>query len=566
MSQRQDGESMGEEIQFAFLSTVNSALPREAEHPDEERWRPWLEREANLEKIGQLLAKYNIGNPDVLPARKGDRPKDLKGQIQAVRRRREEIDLRLRRATLLSDMGRDIEALNEHMKVLALDEKNLSNLRGLGQTLRMLHREKAARLVYAEALKHFPNELDFHINFGALLLADEEFALARGQYEIALRMDPESLQAHGGMYYTLMHFGERGQAEAHRGKVAAKQTVFELPYRGSAQPVEALLLVSFSGGNTPIERLLDDRVFKTSVLVADLYDFKTPLPPHQFIFNGVGDVDTAELALERAASIAGLSAAPVLNRPAAVMASGRCGNAARLKTIPGVITPATATFAYEELAGDGAASALSQAGFSYPLLLRAPGFHMGRYFVRVESASELGAAVAQLPGAGRHGSELLAIEYVDARGEDGFHRKYRVMMVDGELYPLHLAISPHWKIHYFSADMKARPDHRAEEKRFLTDMAGVLGAKAMAGLRRLQAELGLDYGGFDFGLDRDGQILLFEANATMVVEQPSNDSCWDYRRAAVARIHEAVRRMLLNAATDPGRGSSCPASLAETRA
>jgi hypothetical protein len=42
-----------------------------------------------------------------------------------------------------------------------------------------------------------------------------------------------------------------------------------------------------------------------------------------------------------------------------------------------------------------------------------------------------------------------------------------------------------------------------------------------------------------------GAILLFEANATMVVEQPDGDPCWDYRRTAVERIHVAVRDLLL---------------------
>jgi len=179
------------------------------------------------------------------------------------------------------------------------------------------------------------------------------------------------------------------------------------------------------------------------------------------------------------------------------------------------------------------------------VLLRVPGFHMGEHFVRVESAEELREEVALLPGADRKGTELLAIQYLDARGVDGCARKYRVMFVHGEMYPLHLAISPNWKIHYFSADMADRPDHREEEERFLTDMAGVLGEKAMQGLRAVQAALGLDYGGIDFGLSLDGDVLLFETNATMVVEPPPPDARWDYRRAGVARIHNAVRKMLL---------------------
>ena len=79
-------------------------------------------------------------------------------------------------------------------------------------------------------------------------------------------------------------------------------------------------------------------------------------------------------------------------------------------------------------------------------------------------------------------------------------------------------------------------------------MPSVLGAKAMAALQGLAAVLGLDYGGIDFGLNEAGQILLFEANATMVVEQPDGDPRWDYRRAAVEHIHVAMRNLLLGRA------------------
>ena len=41
------------------------------------------------------------------------------------------------------------------------------------------------------------------------------------------------------------------------------------------------------------------------------------------------------------------------------------------------------------------------------------------------------------------------------------------MMIDGRLYPLHLAVSRRWKIHFFSADMSDSAEHRAEDRAFL---------------------------------------------------------------------------------------------------
>jgi hypothetical protein len=118
------------------------------------------------------------------------------------------------------------------------------------------------------------------------------------------------------------------------------------------------------------------------------------------------------------------------------------------------------------------------------------------------------------------------------------------MIVDGQLYPLHLAISEGWKVHYFTADMAERPDHRAEEAAFLGDMEGVLGKRAVAGLAAVAERLALDYAGVDFGLSPDGDVLLFEANATMVVNPPDPDPRWDYRRGPVAAILNATRSMI----------------------
>lgn len=142
------------------------------------------------------------------------------------------------------------------------------------------------------------------------------------------------------------------------------------------------------------------------------------------------------------------------------------------------------------------------------------------------------------------GDEAWLIEELDARDGEGMFRKFRVMFVDGQLYPLHLAISPDWKVHYFTADMAQSAANRQRDAEFLGNMASVIGPRGMAALKRINATLGLDYGGIDFAVNGDGDILFFEANATMVVMPPSNDDKWAYRRPAFANVLSAVRTML----------------------
>jgi hypothetical protein len=118
-----------------------------------------------------------------------------------------------------------------------------------------------------------------------------------------------------------------------------------------------------------------------------------------------------------------------------------------------------------------------------------------------------------------------------------------MMIVDGELYPLHLAIGDAWKVHYVSARMDDAAN-RAEDARFLADPASMLGAKAMAALAAIRDALELDYAGIDFSLDARGRVVVFEANATMIVLPPGPEPIWDYRRAPVARVIDAVRTMV----------------------
>ena len=460
-----------------------------------------------------------------------------------------ECKLRVERAMQLTRLGRDLEARSEHFKVLELEPTNLINLLELGCLLVRTGQKKAARIVYEEAVKHYPEDLVGQVNFASVLLSTDDLERARCHYEIALRLAPDFPQAHGGMFYTLARLGETEKAAYHQQKAFGRMNLFRSLYRGKEPSTPILLLVSSTGGNTPIEKLLDDTLFETYTVVADFFDATAPLPDHRLVVNGIGDADVASRALLAAERLIEKTSAAVLNRPRAVLSTGRCENSKRLAGINGLRTAQTKAYSFAELSVYDGAAVLRRERFDFPLLLREPGFHMGQHFVMVDQPTNLAAQLTVLPGHRRPGSEVLAIEYLDARGEDGCSRKYRVMVVDGELYPLHLAISSEWKIHYFSADMTDQPDHRAEESRFLADMTGFLGDQVIATLRQLGARLELDYGGIDFGVSRDGQVLLFEANATMVVEHPDPDSRWDYRRSAVDAIHAAVRRMLKRTAS-----------------
>jgi Flp pilus assembly protein TadD len=477
-------------------------------------WAPRLAQESRLAQLDELLARQPAGATT--------------------------IGIEIERAVLLAALNRRADAQQAFVDILRRAPTHFSALNEFGTLLTSMGAIDAACRVYSEAILHHPKNPMAYVNLANLLLRANKHLEARAHYETVLRIDPDYAEAHQGLGAVLSDLGDRAGARHHFQQGFRDHAISTLPYRGTKPPIALLQLVSSGGGNIPTASLLDDSVYLTSVIVTDYLDPSVPLPPHQLIFNAIGDADLCEPALEAAIRLTARTKTPVINDPHAVMKTGRISNAERLRAVPGVVTPRTIAIARDILAGPDGVAALTTHQFRFPLLLRSPGYHTGRNFIIVERAAELSAAAAGLPG-----DELLAIEYLDARGRDGNARKYRVMMIGGRCYPLHLAISGKWKVHYFTSDMADKPDHRQEEARFLGDMPAVLGGKATAALEQIQAALGLDYAGIDFGLGPHGDLLLFEANATMVIAPVAPDERWAYRRTANTAILEAVAAMIM---------------------
>jgi tetratricopeptide (TPR) repeat protein len=433
----------------------------------------------------------------------------------------------LERARALAAQADDEGAKRAYLDVLRQDPANVFALNELGTLALAGGFRSAARTAYSQAIAHHPGNKIVRVNLANLLREDNDPIGARLHYEAALAIDPGLHEAHQGMAWVLTELG-LGGAERHRERGFSGHALVTQPYRGAGEGVPILLLVSARGGNIPTRLWIDDRRFTIHALYADYADPGLELPPHERVVNAIGDADLCGEALDRAEELLSRSAAPVINRPARVRPTGRAENAKRLAGIPGVTVPRIDRISRQDLGR-----------LEYPVLLRSPGFHTGRHFVYVESLAASTEAAASLAG-----EELLAIQYLDARGADGMARKYRVMFIGGSLYPLHLAVSSDWKVHYFSAGMARSEAFRDEERRFLLDMPGVLGPRAMEALANIAAALDLEYAGADFALSSDGSVLLFEANATMVVFPPGPEPIWDYRRAAIEAALQAARRML----------------------
>ena len=444
------------------------------------------------------------------------------------------IDAAVRRARDLAMRGEDEAAKQAYVDALRLDAACFDALNDLGALTYASGHRSAARTAYRQAVQCHPSNPIGHVNLANVLAEERDLGGAQAHYQAALEADPDFPEAHRGLARIFSELGD-DRAEWHRQKGYREHAIERRRYRGIGPGIPVLMLATVHLGNMPTRQFIDERVFSVTVIYVEFWNAEQFLPPHTLIVNAIGDADLCGEALIRAEALVAQSGAPVINLPARVRATGRADNAGRLAAISGVVAPRIATLARAEIE--------ATEGLDFPLLLRAPGFHTGQHFHFVESRDGLANTLATLPG-----DPLMAIQYLDARGSDGMARKFRVMCIDGRLFPLHLAISADWKVHYFTAAMASSADYRAEERRFLENMPGALGDRAMAALTGLFSEIGLDYVGVDFAVAADGSILLFEANATMVVIAPLAEPMWDYRRRAVVDVLDAAKRMVLSRA------------------
>ena len=450
------------------------------------------------------------------------------------------VEARYERAGLLREQGAFEKAKCDYLELIRRKPNDFGVLNDFGTLALKAGYGSAARSLFEEAVRHHPNNATGHVNLANLLLLLNEHDRARAHFAAALAADPGHIHAHRGMANLLAEVGDAAGARHHRDLGFKTDFLTTLPYRGTEVPIRVLLLISATGGNTPTATLLDDTVFQTTALAAEYYDGRLPLPSHDLIFNGIGDADLCGEGLAAASSILARAKAPVINHPRAVGKTGRLANAERLRGIPNLKVPRVVRLPRRSVAGPQAAETVAGRRLSFPLLARAPGFHTGQHFIRAETPAALVAAVESFPA-----DDVWLIEPLDARDAGGRFRKYRVMIVDRRLYPLHLAISGRWKVHYYTADMAHSADNRAMEAPFLQDMPNALGPRAMAALQRVADALELDYGGIDFAVDREGDVLFFEANATMVMVPLSADEKWSYRRPAFDAVFAAVRTMLM---------------------
>jgi len=379
----------------------------------------------------------------------------------------------------------------------------------------------------------------FNLATGCLHLG--QLAQAKRWFLACLALDPQLARAHLNLAAVLRESGYPAEAAQHLHAAYALQWIYPEPI---ANPVATVLVLCAPGvGNIPIQDLLP--VERFSLIKCYVHgglaeaQLAQPLPAHELVLNAIGDADNVAADDRRLQSLLARSDKPLLNAPGQVLQTRRDLLPARLHGLQDVLVPEVQRI---ELSGAGSlalAHALREAALPYPLIIRPVATHGGCDVLLARDESALQTS--------RLGEEalLFATRFYDYRSADGFFRKYRIIFIQGEPYPYHLAISSDWLVHYFSADMQAHDWKLEEERRFLQDPQQALGPRAMQAVRAIGQRLELDYVGMDFSVLADGRVLVFEANPTMLVHAERVSGPLAYKNPYIQTIIQAFEQMLL---------------------
>ncbi len=346
-------------------------------------------------------------------------------------------------------------------------------------------------------------------------------------------------------------YGDREQGLVWQAKAFETCTLFRTD-RGKKGKKTLLVfaLPTDIGGNTPIEFLLRSDEFEIMTLYlrpGASAQGAIELPEHDVAFCAApADAAEAEAFHALVQDLTRRTGKTVFNAHGAPTKLGRVALKPSLPKMDGLRLAETTELdraALVQALTCGAAEPLFAGCETFPCVIRPVGSHAGHGLEKLSSASDLASYLR------RHDNPAFYLsEYIDYASEhDGRFRKYRIMFIDGKAYPCHLAIAEQWDVWYMNANMQLSEAKCHEEAAFLEGFEMGFGKRHEGAFNALIENFGLDYFGIDCSEDKDGRLVVFEADNSLIVHDMDSDPSLRYKAKHTSQIFSAFEEMLSRA-------------------
>lgn len=296
--------------------------------------------------------------------------------------------------------------------------------------------------------------------------------------------------------------------------------------------VLALAVASDMGANTPLDFLIDGQ----DIALATLYlgtgvPLPEQIPAHDVAIVVAPASEDGAHALGVIERLAQNWPVPVLNLPARIRELERDRLCRNLDGAAGLAIPPTWRMTRGDLE--------TGIRLEFPLIIRPLGSHAGRGLEKLDDAGALAVYLSA-----RAEDEFFVSPFVDYSGKDGKFRKYRIAMIDGRPFPVHMAVADQWKVWYLNADMALSVAHRTEEAKWMQFFDESFARSHARAFADMAARVALDYFLIDCAETRDGKLLIFEADHCAIVHDMDPVSVYPYKPAAMKKLFDAFGAML----------------------
>ena len=333
-----------------------------------------------------------------------------------------------------------------------------------------------------------------------------------------------------------------------RAQALELQHIYRIAAR--VQPAKFRLLLLMTPGdlaaNTPLDCLLENSDIDLIYYhVSHSQGLIRPIPEHDALFVAISDSDENRLILDSLAKQLADWPKPVLNAPQYIQTTGRDAASQLLQNAPGLLIPPTfrtTRTALLNIATGASRLADLFAGCDFPIILRPVGSQAGIDLARLGCLEELAGYLARVKGA-----DFFLAPFIDYSGSDHLFRKYRIALIDGVPYACHMGVSSDWMIHYVNAGMYEDAQKRAEEAAFMVHFDD-FASRHKAALDAIYLRTGLDYLCIDCAQTREGELLIFEIDHTMVVHAMDPVAQFPYKPFHIQKAQTAFRDFLFRRA------------------
>jgi hypothetical protein len=236
--------------------------------------------------------------------------------------------------------------------------------------------------------------------------------------------------------------------------------------------------------------------------------------PINSMINAISDPDTHIKALTKMDNITNrLPNLKCFNHPKNILKTSRDNIYNLLKGIPKLIVPKTIKI--QAKSADDIYNAIKLNNMKIPVIFRQAGDHGGISTTLIKDRNELFFNYIL------DGRDFYITQYIDCK-KNNFYRKFRLIIIDGEVFLRHVIKAENWMVHapIQIDDLKFK---KVLSARFNEDIK----PKINSTINRIYQILKLDYFGLDCDINEDGTIILFECNANMNVFVETENSLFE---------------------------------------